>query len=113
MAAYCQTWARWVEAEKRLAETPAMVKTPSGHIQQNPWLPVANKQLELMGRYMSELGLTPAARSRLQTVGPVAQQDGVSRIERIVVVAGEESAADELRRRIAHLAERNRDDSSR
>jgi phage terminase small subunit len=41
-----------------------MLKTPSG-VQQNPWLSVANKQLELMHRFMAEIGLTPAARSRI------------------------------------------------
>jgi P27 family predicted phage terminase small subunit len=65
LAAYCQAWGRWVEAEERLRETPPLVKTPSGYIQQSPWLLIANKQLELMGRYMVELGLTPAARSRV------------------------------------------------
>ncbi len=44
---------------------PPLVTTPSGYIQQSPWLLIANKQLELMGRYMVELGLTPAARSRV------------------------------------------------
>ena len=34
-------------------------------MQQSPWLAIANKQLELMGRYMTELGMTPAARSRV------------------------------------------------
>ncbi len=65
LAAYCQTYARWVEAEERLKETPALIKAPSGYPQQSPWLSIANKQLELMGRYMAELGLTPSARSRL------------------------------------------------
>jgi P27 family predicted phage terminase small subunit len=65
LAAYCQAWGRWVEAEERLRETPALVKTPSGYIQQSPWLTIANKQLELMGRYMVELGITPASRSRV------------------------------------------------
>ncbi len=65
LAAYCQSWARWVEAEEKLRETPALIKTPSGYVQQNPWLSVSNKQLELMGRYMAELGLTPASRSRV------------------------------------------------
>jgi len=65
LAAYCQAYARWVEAEEKLAETPTLLKTPNGHVQQSPWLSVANKQLELMGRYMSELGLTPSARTRL------------------------------------------------
>ena len=65
LAAYCQAWGRWVEAEEKLKTTPTMLKTPSGYVQQNPWLSVANKQLELMGRYMAELGITPASRSRV------------------------------------------------
>jgi len=65
LAAYCQAWARWVEAEEQLARTPALLKTPSGYVQQSPWLSIANKQLELMGRYMAELGLTPSARNRV------------------------------------------------
>jgi P27 family predicted phage terminase small subunit len=65
LAAYCQAWGRWVEAEERLRETPALIRTPSGHVQQSPWLGIANRQLELMGRYMVELGMTPSARSRV------------------------------------------------
>ena len=65
LAAYCQSYARWAEAEEKLKETPIMLKTPSGYVQQSPWLSVANKQMELMGRYMAELGITPASRSRV------------------------------------------------
>jgi P27 family predicted phage terminase small subunit len=65
MAAYCQCYGRWVEAEQKLAETPAILRMPSGYIQQSPWLTISNKQLELMAKYMAELGLTPASRSRL------------------------------------------------
>jgi P27 family predicted phage terminase small subunit len=71
LAAYCQAWGRWVEAEERLRETPPLVKTPSGYVQQSPWLTIAHKQLELMGRYMVELGLTPAARSRVMSDAPI------------------------------------------
>jgi P27 family predicted phage terminase small subunit len=75
LAAYCQAYGRWVEAEEKLRETPILFKTPSGYVQQSPWLGIANKQLELMGRYMVELGLTPASRSRVSvtpapTMGP-------------------------------------------
>jgi len=65
LAAYCQAYGRWVEAEEKMKATPPMVRTPSGYVQQSPWMSVANKQLELMGRYMTELGLTPASRSRI------------------------------------------------
>ena len=40
---------------------------PSGYLQQNPWLTIATKQMEIMHRYMTEIGLTPAARSRVTT----------------------------------------------
>ncbi|MEM8595015.1 MAG: phage terminase small subunit P27 family [Pseudomonadota bacterium] len=70
LAAYCQAYGRWVEAEEKLKETPALVKTPSGYVQQSPWLSVSNKQLELMGRYMSEFGMTPASRSRVAALDP-------------------------------------------
>jgi P27 family predicted phage terminase small subunit len=73
LAAYCQAYGRWVEAEEKLKETPVLLKTPSGYVQQSPWLSVANKQLELMGRYMAELGMTPASRSRVTTAGGSTQ----------------------------------------
>ena len=85
LAAYCQSYARWVEAEEQLQKTPALLKAPSGYVQQSPWLSVSNKQLELMGRYMSELGLTPSARTRLglDESGPV--HDPITKIEFVTV----------------------------
>ena len=65
LAAYCQAYGRWVEAERKLAETPVLLKTPAGYVQQSPWLTVSNKQLELMAKFMAEIGLTPSSRSRL------------------------------------------------
>jgi P27 family predicted phage terminase small subunit len=57
-----------IEAELKLKETPVLLKTPSGYVQQSPWLSISNKQLELMAKFMAELGLTPAARTRLVSV---------------------------------------------
>jgi P27 family predicted phage terminase small subunit len=65
LAGYCQAYGRWVEAEKKLHETPLLIKIPSGYVQQNPWLTIANKQLELMHKFLSEFGLSPVARSRV------------------------------------------------
>lgn len=73
MAAYCQAYGRWVEAERKLQETPLLLKMPSGYVQQNPWLTIANKQLELMHKYLSEFGLSPVSRSRVSkasSLGP-------------------------------------------
>jgi P27 family predicted phage terminase small subunit len=69
LAAYCQAYGRWVEAERKLQETPMLLKLPSGYVQQNPWLTIANKQLELMHKYLTEFGLSPVARSRVTLVG--------------------------------------------
>lgn len=68
LAAYCQAYGRWVEAEQKLKETPALLKLPSGYLQPNPWLTIATKQLELMHKYMTELGLSPSSRSRVSTL---------------------------------------------
>ncbi|MCB2136637.1 MAG: phage terminase small subunit P27 family [Rhodobacteraceae bacterium] len=65
LAAYCQAYGRWVEAERKLADTPPLLKTPAGYVQASPWITIANRQIELMTRLMAELGLTPSARSRL------------------------------------------------
>ena len=67
LAAYCQAYGRWVEAERRLKETPPLLKTPAGYVQPSPWLAIANKNLELMHKFMSELGLSPVSRSRVST----------------------------------------------
>lgn len=89
LAAYCQAYARWVEAEEHLKRTPALLKAPSGYVQQSPWLSVANKQMELMGKYMSELGLTPASRSRLEM--PVdAPSDQITQIALVSVSVDEQ-----------------------
>jgi P27 family predicted phage terminase small subunit len=85
LAAYCQAYGRWVEAEEKLKETPLLIRTPSGYVQQSPWLSVANRQMELMGRYMAEIGLTPASRSRIAVPATGALQDAVTRIEHVIV----------------------------
>ena len=90
LAAYCQCYGRWVEAEERLQTTPMLLKTATGYVQQSPWLSIANKQLELMGRYMTELGLTPASRSRIATIDPTAAE-GPMTIRRIILVAPDRS----------------------
>ncbi len=65
LAAYCQAYGRWVEAEKKIAATPMLIKLPSGYIQPSPWLGIANKAQEIMLRYAAELGLSPVSRGRV------------------------------------------------
>lgn len=102
-AAYCQAYARWVEAERKLQQTPKLLKAPSGYVQQSPWLSVVNKQLEIMGRYMAELGLTPAARSRV--AGAIAPPPGEMPTV-IRIVAGGRDDEDSPRARIIQRLDR-------
>ena len=65
-----------MEAERKLKDRPVLIKLPSGYIQPSPWLAIANKQLELMAkymaeiRYMAEIGLAPISRSRADAKPP-------------------------------------------
>ena len=95
LAAYCQCYGRWAEAEEKLRESPTLIRTPSGYVQQNPWLSVANKQLELMGRYMAELGITPASRSRIAIATPADAVDPVDKIEFVIVYEGADGSRQE------------------
>lgn len=78
LAAYCQLYGRWVEAEKLLAKhrdfaayngdpnEGFLVSTPNGASMQHPLVGVANTAARDMMRYAAELGMTPSARSRVQ-----------------------------------------------
>ena len=55
-----------------------LLKLPSGYIQPSPWLAIANKQLELMAKYMAELGLSPVSRSRVEARRLIRRSRGSS-----------------------------------
>ena len=76
LAAYCQCWARWVQAEEELAkETTAMVvSTDKGYEYPNPWIAIANSALKQMKSFLAEFGMTPSSRSKV-TVGGELEQD--------------------------------------
>ena len=65
-AGYCQSYARWREAEEFISKHGSILKTASGYIQQIPQVSIAQQNLKQMRNFCSELGLTPSARSRLQ-----------------------------------------------
>ena len=64
-AAYCVTWARWVEAEEIIAKEGFIITTTHGNIIQHPAVGVANKALELMHRFLTEFGMTPSSRAKV------------------------------------------------
>ena len=73
LAAYCQAYGRWADAEralKRMVDRDPvtkglMVKGSLGNPVQNPLVKVAANAARDMVRYAAEFGLTPAARARI------------------------------------------------
>ena len=75
LAAYCQSYSRWITAEENLAKFGLVLKSPkSGFPITNPYVAVSNRALDQMRKFAVEFGLTPASRSRL-SVQPPAPAD--------------------------------------
>lgn len=87
LAAYCQAYGRWVEAElalRRMAERDKathglMIKTQSGNAIQNPLVGSANKAMADMMRYAAEFGMTPSSRSRIAALDRAEDDDPFAR----------------------------------
>jgi P27 family predicted phage terminase small subunit len=77
LAAYCSAYARWADAETKIQELGAVTTTDKGNIIQSPWVGCANRAMELMHKFLTEFGLTPSSRSRLQVQVPPDKQDEV------------------------------------
>ena len=73
LAAYCQAYGRWAQAERALARMAEkdelnralMVKTTNGNAIQNPLVGIANKAKDDVVRHAVEFGMTPSARARV------------------------------------------------
>jgi len=66
LAAYCQAYGRYVEAEKVLKEKGPLYLTKSDNVITSPMLWVSNKAVEQMLKLGAELGIGAATRSRIQ-----------------------------------------------
>jgi P27 family predicted phage terminase small subunit len=73
-AAYCQAWARHVEAEEQMAKASALAFTHNGYPIVNPWHTISKQSVEQMARFLSEFGLTPAARTRINAPHPLPEE---------------------------------------
>jgi len=74
LAAYCQAYSRWVEAEGLIKKHGVLVKSPSGFPMQHPALAIANKAWEQMMKALVEFGMTPASQARVK-IQPKEKED--------------------------------------
>ena len=68
LAAYCQAYGRWVEAELALRSSSLLVLTPNQYPMQSPFLSIANKAMEQMRIFATEFGMTPSSLARASRV---------------------------------------------
>ncbi|PIE65383.1 MAG: phage terminase small subunit P27 family [Desulfobacterales bacterium] len=67
LEAYCNSYARWLEAEKNVKEEGMVIKAANGIEMQNPYLTVAQKCIKEMQSWLAEFGMTPGCRSKVST----------------------------------------------
>ena len=75
LALYCQSYGRWAQAERKIAETPGdglLIKAPSGYPIQNPYLNIAKRAMADCYRYLQLFGLSPSARTSVRTTSPAS-----------------------------------------
>lgn len=85
-AGYCQSYARWKEAEEFLTQHGSMVRTPNGYLQQVPQVSIAQTNMKIMLKFCEQFGLTPSARSRI--VGGDSNSDEDDEMEKLLEGGG-------------------------
>lgn len=65
LAAYCQAYARWKQAEEIIKREGMTVTTESGYVMPHPAVKIAEKAQQLIKAFCAEFGLTPSSRSRM------------------------------------------------
>jgi len=81
LAAYCQAWATWIEAQAALRKHGVIVKSPNGYFMQSPYLAVANKAFEQMRLMLAEFGMSPSSRTRVHAIPQERELDEFERWE--------------------------------
>ncbi len=66
LAAYCEAFATWSEALKMVRRLGSVVKGERGFPVKSPYLDVADKASKEMRALLTEFGMTPSSRTRIQ-----------------------------------------------
>jgi P27 family predicted phage terminase small subunit len=70
LAAYCQAYQRWIQAERKVNREGLVLDAKSRYAQAHPAMAIAQRSMQIMRAFMAEFGLTPASRSRLSIEKP-------------------------------------------
>lgn len=75
LASYCTSYARWKEAEALIDAEGMVLVTDKGYSYQHPAVSIAQKERMLMRQFLTELGLTPSSRARLNVQSDAKEED--------------------------------------
>jgi len=69
LAAYCESWSDWLDASRMCSTKDGkdrkVILTTNGNPMENPYYTIKKRSMELMHKFLTEFGMTPAARSRI------------------------------------------------
>lgn len=74
LAAYCETYARWIKSLREIQKGGEVIKTPNGSLQISPWVSIARNAEKEIRQFSSEFGMTPASRSKVSATDPKDKQ---------------------------------------
>lgn len=63
LAAYCQCYKRWREAEEKLRVSNMTIITANGTEIQSPYISIANRAMTQMHQFAGQFGMSPASRA--------------------------------------------------
>ena len=72
---YCEAYARWVDANDNLKLEGVVIIAKSGFPVQSPYLAIANKAFDQMTKLLTEFGMTPSSRSKVQVTDIKKKED--------------------------------------
>lgn len=79
LAAYCEAWSDWVDASRMCASKDGqdrkVIKTLNGNFIENPYYTIKKRSMELMHKFLTEFGMTPASRTRISVNPPVDAEE--------------------------------------
>ena len=74
LATYCMAWQDVADCDDALAKDGAFFKADSGYVGQHPAVSRRYKAMDVIRRFHTSFGMTPAARNAV-TVAPAAKDD--------------------------------------
>lgn len=75
LVAYCQAWADYVKACKKVEKEGEVIISDKGGMYQNPWVSIKNSSMDRLVKISAEFGMTPSSRARVKVETPTEEDE--------------------------------------